>query len=203
MTEIWKDIKDFEGLYQVSSCGRVKSLRDNKGNYREKLLKLILCKGYLYVNLLKDGKQKSYKVHRLVAEAFIPNTLNKPTVNHKDEIKTNNCVENLEWMTIRENCCYGTRNERMAQSKKGIHRSEETKLKLSLSHKGLVAWNKGKFNSTNNKEIIQYDLQGNFIKEFPSTMQIQRELGFDNSSICKVCKGKKKTAYGYIWKYKE
>lgn len=94
MKEIWKDIKGYEGIYQVSNLGKVKSL------LRNKLFKVSLNKyGYPRVSF----KNKTYTVHRLVAEAFIPNPYNKPTVNHKNKIKTDNTVENLEWMTIGEN----------------------------------------------------------------------------------------------------
>ena len=119
--EIWKDIEGFEGLYKVSNLGRIKSL-----NYRctkkEKLLKHGSDKdGYLNVKLCKEGKVKSRSVHRLVAQAFIPNPDNKPEVNHKDEDKTNNKVENLEWVTSKENINYGTRTERCSKPIYGIN----------------------------------------------------------------------------------
>ena len=114
--EIWKDIEGYEGLYQVSNLGRVKSLNYNRTR-KEKILKHGSDKkGYLYVNLCKEGKKRNYRVHRLVAETFIDNLENKPEVNHKDEDKTNNKVENLEWVTSKENSNYGTRNKRVAKS---------------------------------------------------------------------------------------
>ena len=92
--EQWRDIEGFDGLYQVSNQGRVKSLKYGK----EKILKGVKsCNGYLTVGLCKDGKEVRKYIHRLVAEAFLPNPQNLPQVNHKDEDKTNNCVENLEW----------------------------------------------------------------------------------------------------------
>ena len=112
--EIWKDIKGYEGKYQVSNYGRVKSL-----NYRhtgnEKLLKPILqTDGYLYVSLCKPLKR--FSIHRLVAEAFIQNPDNLPEVNHKDENPTNNHVDNLEWCTNKYNINYGSRNKRVSES---------------------------------------------------------------------------------------
>ena len=114
MEEIWKDIAGFEGLYQVSNMGNVKSLErtvcDNRGYYRtvpERIRKpRNTGKGYLAVNLYKDGKAKNYKIHRLVAQAFLPNPYNLPEVNHIDEDKYNNCVENLEWCTSQYNIEY-------------------------------------------------------------------------------------------------
>ena len=115
--EEWEDIEGYEGIYQVSNLGRVKSLNYNRTK-KEKILKPQLHrKGYLYVVLYKEGKGRHYKIHRLVAQAFIPNPENKPEVNHKDEDKTNNKVENLEWTTRRENCNYGTRNMRGAKAR--------------------------------------------------------------------------------------
>lgn len=107
--EEWKDVPNYEGLYQVSNLGRIKSLRDKNGKAREKILKLKLSKfGYYQICLCKNGKQKWYFVHRLVALAFIPNPNNLPQINHIDENKTNNYVENLEWCTSKYNSNYGT-----------------------------------------------------------------------------------------------
>lgn len=107
MNEIWKDIEGFEGLYQVSNLGRVKRVKTGR------VLKG--CKyrgGYLMVRLYKNNIRSNKTIQRLVADAFIPNSENKPQVNHIDEDKTNNMVSNLEWMTAKENCNHGTRNER-------------------------------------------------------------------------------------------
>ena len=106
MTETWKAIAGFEDLYEVSDLGRVKSLNYNHTG-KEKILKPGKTHGgYLMVNLCKDGHGKTVKVHRLVAEAFIPNPNNLETVNHKDEVKTNNTVSNLEWMSRVDNVAY-------------------------------------------------------------------------------------------------
>ena len=172
--EIWKDIADYEGLYQVSSLGRVKSLGNYKSS-KEKILKLKSNKkGYLCVNLYKEGKSKHLKVHRLVAKAFIPNLENKPQVNHKDEDKTNNKVENLEWMTCRENNNYGTHNEKVAKA---------------LTN-----------NKKRSKPIYGINIKTNKKIEFPSTQEAQRN-GFNSSNIVDCLKGRRKSHKGYKWFY--
>ena len=114
MIEIWKDIEGYEGLYQVSNLGRVKSLWFGK----EKILKGGKdSSGYIFVVLSKEGKIKYFQIHRLVASAFLDNSNNLPCINHINEDKTNNRVENLEWCTYQYNNNYGTHNERMAKTK--------------------------------------------------------------------------------------
>ena len=169
--EIWKDKKDYEGHYQVSNCGRVKSIKFGK----ERILKLITDKcGYLKVNLYKNNIKKEYFVHRLVAEAFIPNTENLPEVNHKDENKLNNNAENLEWCDREYNCNFGTRNERVI--------AKNTNGKLS-------------------KTVLQYTLDGEFVGEWPSARECGRN-GFNQGSVSACCRGELKTHKEYIWKYK-
>ena len=111
--EEWKDIKGYGGAYQASSYGRIRSFKYNSSRI---LKPQSHYKGYLFVTLHKNGISKKYKVHRLVAQAFIPNPNNYPQVNHKDENKQNNNVENLEWCTNEYNRNYGTRNERAAKA---------------------------------------------------------------------------------------
>lgn len=177
--EIWKDIKGYEGLYQVSNKGRVWS------TYTNKCLKPRLMEnGYYQVWLTaKNGKLKREKVHRLVAIAFIPNENNFPQVNHKDEDKLNNCVENLEWCDLKYNCNYRTRNERMIKTKR-----EKYNWKPKRRRK---TW------------IEQYDLNGNLIKKYDMARTAARELGIDESSICACTKGKYNSAGGYKWIRKE
>lgn len=166
--EIWRDIKGYPN-YMVSNLGRVKSLGNNKTR-KEKILKSGKNnKGYLKVHLYKEGKQKTYLVHRLVASTFLDNPDSLPEVNHKDENPQNNCVENLEYCNSKYNSNYGSRNERVVKS---------------LS-----------------KPILQFSLDGEFIKKWDSATQVERELGFYQSSITKCCKGKQKTCGGYKWLY--
>ena len=177
MEEIWKDIKGYEGMYQVSNFGRVKSMNYRNTGKEENLKSFYAC-GYLRVGLWKNEKSKWFYVHRLVAEAFLPNPDNLPEINHKSENKTQNNVDNLEWCNRKYNCNYGTRIERSAEKHKGV------------------------FNTKRSKSILQYDLEGNFINEWPSTMEIERQLGCCNSHISACCRGKRKTAYGFKWQYK-
>jgi len=178
--EIWKPIKGYEGLYEVSSWGRVRSLDRwvNKKNglksfHKGRIRKLNNLKnGYLVAHLVKKCKPEPYYVHRLVAQAFIENPDNLPIINHKDEVKTNNHVENLEWCTHSYNINYGTAKERQRE-------------------------NAGKKTS---KKVYQYTMDGELIKVWKSASEVQRQLGF-GGHISSCCRGKKKTGYGYIWSY--
>ena len=165
--EIWKDIKNYEGIYQINNFGKIKSAYKKGNNCNNKILKASYTyNGYERIGLSKNNKTKKYLVHRLVAETFIPNPNNYEQVNHKDENKQNNNINNLEWCTRSYNINYGNRNNNL------------------------------------NKEVWQYDLKGNFIKKWKSTMEIQISLGYKNQSISSACRGKSRTAYNYIWKYK-
>lgn len=177
MQEIWKDVEGYEKLYQVSNLGRVKSLGNggskNSKFSSERILKLKSNKvtGYLYVRLSKDGKQKHYSIHRLVALAFLPNPNNFPQINHKDEDKKNNTLQNLEWCSAEYNNNYGTHNKRMV---------------VSLTNY-----------PSKSKKVLCIETN----KVYPSTRQIERELGFANGNISAACNGKRKSAYGYTWRY--
>ena len=167
--EYWKPVVGYEGLYEVSNWGRVKSLNYNHTG-KGKILKQHQCMdGYKSVMLYKDGKRKIILVHRLVAQAFIPNPNDYKEVNHKDEDKTNNSVDNLEWCDRLYNVRYGT----------GIERRSKTQ----------------------SKPVLQYDLEGNFIKEWKSVTECGIN-GYDQGHVAACCRGERKTHRGYIWRYK-
>lgn len=181
MVEFWKDINDYEGLYQVSNLGRVKSLtrilKDGR-KWEEKIIKPgNNGHGYLQVNLHKNGKQKNFFIHRLVAEAFIPNPDNLPYVNHKDEDKTNNLVSNIEWCTHEYNINYGTRNERASKTMSGV------------------------YNTKKSKTVLQLRKNGSLVRVWPSASEVERQLQFNQGSISKCCLGERHSAYGYKWCY--
>ena len=146
-----KDIKGYEGLYAITSCGRVWSYRSKK------FLKLAKEKnGYMSVCLSEEGRKKKYSIHRLVAEAYIPNPLGLSDVNHKNEDKSKNYINNLEWLSRKNNVRY----------------SQATPV---------------------------YCIELN--RTFDSTREVETELGINHTSVGDVCKGKRKTAGGYHWRY--
>ena len=158
--EEWRDIEGYEGLYQVSSCGRVKALNYNRTGIERILRQTKDALGYKRIMLCKDSKRKLYLVHRLVAATFLDNPNNYPCVNHKDECKYNNFVENLEFCTHEYNNNYGTRTERQSKALTGKHHTEERKRKISKAmigkqlseeHKSKISKaNKGKHSGKKN-----------------------------------------------------
>lgn len=181
--EIWKDIKGYEGLYQISNLGRVKSLerlcRSPKGNRRvcERILSMSAGKARYYtVPLAKNGVVKSAKIHRLVATHFIPNPMNYPCINHKDENLLNNRVENLEWCSKEENRRYGTKQERMLN----------TRRLRDLPNKGI--------------SIVGIDPQTNEIRVRFESLREAHCNGYYRASIATRIKNNSKTLYkGLIW----
>lgn len=178
MEEVWKDIQGYEGLYQVSNQGRVRSLdrmEECNGITRKRKGRLMAQRfnkyGYLIVGLRNGTSQKTFTVHRLVAKTFIPNDRNYTEVNHIDENKQNNNVLNLEWCNNQYNIKYGTGIERRAEKKR--------------------------------KRVIQCNLDGEELMEFSSITEAAKSINKGTSVISACCKGIRKTAYGYVWKYKE
>lgn len=184
MVEIWKDIVDYEGYYQVSNLGRVRSLDRFVGKETMQLKKGKIRQaakdkyGYLSLILHKNGIAKNHFVHRLVAEAFIPNPDNKPQVDHINTNKEDNRVENLRWSTCLENI-----NNEISKTKR-----KQTSKKGSESPYSII--------------ILQYNKNGELIKEWGSIKEAASYLNKSNSLIIKCCKGKLPYAYGYKWSYK-
>ena len=178
--ECWKPIKDYEGIYEVSNYGRVKSLErviynsgTKNGLYtiHEKIIKQRINKkryGYCELSLHKNGKEKRFKVHRLVAEAFIPNPNNLPEVNHIDGNKENNHILNLEWVTPSEN----------------------------QKHRHKLGNNK-----TSQKRVGKFDKDGNLIVKYDSIIEAATLEGSPRVSIDNVLQGRRYTLKGFVWKY--
>ena len=175
--EIWKDIPEYEGVYQVSNLGVVRSVDRvscHGHRLRGKVLSyLVVGKGYLAVGLHKNGVQKMEYVHRLVACAFVPGYVSGFEVNHINENKKDNRASNLEWIKHVENINHGTGRKRYFE------------------------------NLSTKKTVEMYSLNGRFIKNFASAGQAARSLSVRVSHIAECCRGILKTAYGYKWKYKE
>ena len=172
MKELWKPIDGYEGIYEISNFGNVRNI--NWRGQGSRILKLHSDKdGYLRVGLCVNNRKSMKYVHRLVANAFIDNPYGKPQVNHKDEVRYNNKVDNLEWVTCEENNNYGSRNSRLSISKR----------------------------NTNCKPIRQLTLDGKYVREWESLHEIGRQTGYDISHIMRVCKGVMLTGYGYKWEY--
>ena len=177
MQEIWKDIEGYEGLYQVSNLGKIRSFI--KCNAHPNVPRIIKAykhnSGYLRVDLTRDKNTQQYLLHRLVADAFIPKQESKPCINHIDGNKQNNAADNLEWVTYSEN--------------------QQHAFSTGLKHPKY-----GKEHH-NHSIVNQYTLSGEFIKQWFGFGEIERVLKFSGSNIHACCKGRQKTSYGYIWRY--
>ena len=180
MEEIWKDIPNYEGLYQISNLGRVKSLdclvntRNNKKRKRKgkTLRQHNNGHGYMFVVLSKNNNVKKIYIHRLVAEAFIPNPNNYPQVNHKDENSLNNDVSNLEWCNSKYNANYGKRNKKMKVKKRFLQ----------------------------GKLVARYDSNDNIIDKMYMSEAINLK-GVHYANLKKCCLGLQKSAGGFKWRY--
>ena len=173
--ERWAAIEGYEGLYQVSSFGRVEALEKtdmNSNRRKPKMLKLIMtADGYQQVRLYKNGSKKWVAVHRLVANAFIPNYFGKPQINHIDESPRNNCVDNLEWVTAKENANWGSRTLKQAM--------------------------------TISKPVEQFTFNGVYMAGYWGAREAGRATELDPSQISKCCRGEQKTHGGFVWRYRQ
>lgn len=178
--EEWKSIKNYEGLYEVSSLGNVKSLPRNTTKGRI-LKQSKQAQGYRFVYLSKNGISKKHTIHRLVAQAFIPNPNNYPVINHKDGNVENNCVDNLEFCTQSHNI------------------KEAYRLGLEIP----VWLNKKGKNHNRSKAVNQYDKNGNLIKTWDCIRDASKELNIYSSNIVMCCKHYRGYNYvgGYKWEY--
>lgn len=161
--------------YEVTSNGEVFSLNFRNSGKRRQLRATKTKKGYLHVSL-KDGKYEY--IHRLVALAFIPNPNNLPQINHRDENKSNNNVDNLEWCDGKYNRNYGTTNKRLSK----------------INTNGVLS-----------KPVLQYDKNGNLLKKWPSIIEVKRQLGIHAGAISLCCRGSSKYSHagGFCWEYKK
>ena len=187
--EIWKDIKGYEGLYQISNKGNIKSLSRITGikkygihRLKEKILKPIKCGKYYQIYLCKNNKAKAFYVHRLVGENFIDNSNCYTDINHKDGNTHNNNVENLEWCT---------RSYNIKHSYKVLNR------KVNVN--GFI-----EYREKHKRKVNQYDLDGNFIKQWNYIKEAENFLNIKSiGRISECCNNKRKSAFGYKWKYVE
>lgn len=176
--ETWRAVKGYEGMYEVSNMGRVRTLHTNDSYPRDREGR-VLCaqldnRGRYSVALCKNGKCKRMQVHRLVAMAFLPNPNNYPVVNHKDENPQNNTVENLEWCTTKYNLHYS---------------NVPKKMKAAAVKK-------------QQKAVLMYDKKGNFIREFESATKAAEYVGDFQQNVSKNCYGQTKSVKGYSFKFK-
>jgi len=194
MEEIWKDVQGYEGLYQVSNHGRIKSLPrlDSMGRQKGGLVLKPKSRkdGYKRINLYYKGKMETYLVHRIVANAFIPNPYVKPQVNHIDEDKSNNKVNNLVWMTAKENINYGSCIERSVKNR------DQKSIAKKVDHKAI-----GKnIRYIHSKKVVSIDKDGNKCL-YDSLTDASNATGLWRQNIGKCCKNIYKTSGGFHWKF--
>lgn len=222
--EEWRDIVGYEGFYQISNLGRVKRLVSHKCK-KERLLAITkdLKDGYCRVMLSKESQARRFLIHRLLAEHFIPNPENKPCIDHINGVRDDNRLENLRWCTHLENNNFplsilnksiaqkalaqneSWRKKKSEASKKAMENPELRK-RLSEARKNI--WRDPEYIRKQrirkaNKPVLQFDLDGNFVREYMSINEAHRVTGVSSSSIIRSCKGRNNMAGNYIWRYKE
>jgi len=189
--EKWKDINGYEGLYQISSCGKVKSLERYKKNpnkpikVSEKLLKFAINRcGYYIVVLSKDGKAHTYTVHKIVMENFYRKPFKNEVINHIDSNKQNNSIDNLEYVTQKENVRKAWANGLCENIRKHA---------TNMEHKNAIPC----------KAVVQKDLNGNLIATYVSVREAERKTGITSAQISHACNGRIKTTHNYIFEHLE
>ena len=202
MNEIWKDIPNYEGKYQISNLGNVMSLNFANKHF-PRLLKLKNHKdGYKLVGLSngQTGNKTFLAVHRLVAQAFIPNPEHKEQVNHIDGNKSNNTVSNLEWVTPKENVTHAFVTGLMPYTLKDKPQKANTCKRYNTIYKSPILGLKG-IDNPNHRAVLQFDTSGNFIKKWNCISDAGRFYNISASAITLCASGKRKTANGYLWQY--
>ena len=181
MNEIWKDIPGYEGKYQASSLGRIKSLNYKMSGKEGIMSHNFKNDGYLEVCLRNNGKAKTICVHRLVWMAFYGMIPDGMEVNHKNEDKTDNCIFNLNLLTHRQNCIWGTRIKRLSENLKGVLKNRKD----------------------TSKWVIQLSKDNEILHFYPSAKEAGRATGLSNANISSCCHGRFRTSGGFIWKFAE
>lgn len=210
-SETWRDIVGYKGYYKISNTGLIKSL-DRKYKTRwntyclikGRILSTFINKdGYRQVVLSKEGKQKRFVIHRLVAIAFIKNECNKPCIDHIDGNRLNNNSENLRWCTNKENMNNPVSIKRLSESKKGPLNHFYGKPHTDSHKRKISKALKGRYNNKLSKPVMQLDKLTNciIINTFKSICEAERITGIPMQNISSVCKGKGNTAGGFRWKY--
>lgn len=205
--EVWKDVVGYEGLYQVSNYGRLKSLTrrcripSNKfiSVPCERILVSDIINGYCKIHICKNGKAHKTSIHRIEMLAFTPNPNNKPCVDHIDGNRGNNCLYNLRWSTVKENMNNVVTTSKISKNRTGRPMPQETKNKIARTNTGKTMGSK----NGKSKPVIQLSLNGDIIKVWTCAREAERTKGFDRSCISKCCLNKAKQYKGYMWRFLE
>lgn len=208
-----KPVKGYEGYYEVDQFGRVFGLNrivevEDNGRVYQKPVKgkqmkqSVHTAGYKTVSLTKKGKTKTEFVHRIVAQAFLDNPNNLPFVNHRDEDRTNNFVENLEWCTVSYNSTYNNVHKKRAKKLVGIPHTDEHKEKISKSLKEYYQTNKSaSIGRVSKKKKRVIGVKGNEVFHFDSICEASKFVNGARANITRSCNSEFKTAYGYKWMF--